>query len=321
MRCAALAELARRENHEPIFAGVGYDGETLRALEVRGLRAMDIHAKPGSEDDLAQALGIYCREHCDWVVLDNYYYGPEYQNSLKRAGAFVLIVDDESHQSSYEADLLLNQNVYATEQMYSAVPESCELLLGTRYVLLRDEFRKPCARSYVGSARYGLITAGGGDDRGLIEMTLAGSRSLDSEIIWTVVVGARNPRLAEHRMRAKENVSVLVGAENMSELMARSDFAVAAGGTTVWEMASQALPMILVAIARNQLGNVRSMSDRGAAISAGRIEDCDAGGLARRLQVIVSDPVLREELGTSAARLVDGQGCSRVLRKMAERIK
>ena len=67
--------------------------------------------------------------------------GREYQSALKRAGRKVLFVDDNGHAEHYSADLVLNQNAYASEDLYRNREAATELLLGLQYAMLRREFR------------------------------------------------------------------------------------------------------------------------------------------------------------------------------------
>ena len=51
------------------------------------------------------------------------------------------MVLDDLHDRPHAADLLLDQNYAHTAQDYAhLLPETCRVLAGTRYALLRDEF-------------------------------------------------------------------------------------------------------------------------------------------------------------------------------------
>ena len=54
----------------------------------------------------------------DWIVVDGYQFDSAYQKALRAAGMKVLFIDDNGEASPYSADLILNQNLHASEAMY-----------------------------------------------------------------------------------------------------------------------------------------------------------------------------------------------------------
>ena len=65
----------------------------------------------------------------------------------------------------YCADLVLNQNIYAREELYKYRDFKTELLLGSPFVLLRSEFRSWRNRIRKNPDKAGkiLVTLGGSD--------------------------------------------------------------------------------------------------------------------------------------------------------------
>ena len=57
----------------------------------------------GTTVELAREIGA------DWVVLDGYQFGTEFQQAIKDAGMRLLVVDDDGCAQHYVADLILNQ--------------------------------------------------------------------------------------------------------------------------------------------------------------------------------------------------------------------
>ena len=85
--------------------------------------------------------------------------------ALKAAGRKLLVVDDTGHAGVYAADLVLDQNAHATEKLYQCREPYSKLLLGSRYALLRREFRpwREWKREIAPVARKVLVTVGGTD--------------------------------------------------------------------------------------------------------------------------------------------------------------
>src|SRR5690606_26558309 len=109
----------------------------------------------------------------------------------------IMVIDDLANRR-HDCDLLLDQNLYENmEQRYMGlVPETCKLLLGPRYALLRPEFReaRKKLRPRDGTVRRILIFFGGTDPTNETLKAIEAVRLLNcSDIEVDVVVGAKNP--------------------------------------------------------------------------------------------------------------------------------
>src|SRR5262249_42676114 len=91
-----------------------------------------------------------------------------------------------------------------------------------------------------------------------------------------------------------------------------ADLAVAAGGTTAWELAFMGLPALLVALAPNQVGNVREIAAYGAAQSLGWHQSLGPETVATELAALLRDAKRRAEMSRRGRSLIDGQGAFRV---------
>ena len=108
-------------------------------LVSEGIDVINIFEKPGSMDDAKHTAYIAADSGSEWVVVDGYYFGSDYQKKIKEYGLHLLFIDDNGHADHYYADLVLNQNLHATEKLYRNREPNTKLLLGPKYVLLRQE--------------------------------------------------------------------------------------------------------------------------------------------------------------------------------------
>ena len=119
--------------------------ENTPSLQQR-LRDEGIEAEPavraGTAEDAEQTRSLAIRTNADWVVVDGYQFGADYQSLIKSAEFKVLFMDDYVHAEPYTADLVLNQNLQASPSLYAKRGSSTDLLLGPRYAMLRREFRR-----------------------------------------------------------------------------------------------------------------------------------------------------------------------------------
>lgn len=320
MRCLALAQAWQEEiGGEVIF--VAADG--ISALEKRlageGCVVANIATKAGSGDDARQTIGLAQDYAADWIVVDGYHFGGDYQRIVKDVGLRLLFVDDYGHAERYFADIVLNQNISATESLYAKRESYSQLLLGPRYVLLRREFWRwhDWQREIPDVARKVLVTLGGADPHNATLKVIQALQQIEVDGLEAeVVIGAGFNN--EHTLKSaigkrRTKIRLEYNVNNMPELMAWADVAVSAGGTTCWELAFMGLPALHVALADNQRSVVSSLQTHDIGADMGWYESLSSADIARSLQNLLGDRTRREAMIRQGRLLVDGDGAKRVV--------
>jgi len=313
MRCIALAQGWRRGGGDVIFVCA----EITPSLEARlGAERFSVHhlkAEPGTTEDANRTIETFVEQrHSEpsWLVCDGYQFGGTYQRAIKAAGPRLLIMDDYGHAEHYSADLVLNQNLSAREELYENRASYTRLLLGTRYVLLRKQFLayRNWSREIVPVACKVLVTLGGADPDNVTAKVIEVLSSLDVDV--KVIVGGSNPHFENLKSKIenrRSKIELLVGPDDMPDLMAWADVAIAAGGTTSWELAFMGLPSLVFVLANNQRAVVDAL-DTARVSRKTAIDD-----LADDLITLLADAEGRHALSEHGRKLVDGLGVSRVL--------
>ena len=319
MRCLALAQ-AWQEAGGEVFLGARTLAETLK----RRWRDEQIESRQiaTSGDDAGETVKLAREIGADWVVLDGYQFGTEFQRAIKNAGFRLLVVDDDGCAQHYAADLILNQNPCASRNMYPSRNIGTELLLGTRYALLRREFlsARPANRAHAPRAARILVTLGGADLDNCTRKILEAVAVIEG-LATTAIVGPDNPRapeLEELAKRADARIAIRQNPPDMPQLMAWADIAVSAAGTTCWELAFMGLPMLLVVLADNQRPNATCLDKLGTAANLGWHGALSEDKMRAAIVQTLDDPALRASMSQKGFELVDGRGASRVVRKMRE---
>jgi len=321
MRCLALAQAWQADGGSVMF--VGNMTPTLEnRLAAENIKVRNLKVKAGGLKDAdrtvrhAKALGA------SWVVVDGYHFRGDYQHQLRESVLRVLFIDDYGHADRYEADLVLNQNIDAEEGLYADRADRTDLLLGLQFALLRKEFwpwREP-RREIQSEADHVLVTLGGADPENLTTEAIKALSELERlGVQGTAVVGGSNPH--EERIRAAAEsvgvpVTVLQNVNDMAELMAGTDLAVSAGGSTCWELAFMGIPSAIVVLAENQRGIARSLDKAGAAVNLGWHKSIGAPEVASSIMSLLRSDRKRRRMAQTAQSLVDGKGTERVLGKM-----
>jgi UDP-2,4-diacetamido-2,4,6-trideoxy-beta-L-altropyranose hydrolase len=282
-RCAALAAAWGPG------AVVAVDPEVRSRAEVLAPGAVvEAPADPGALGDLVGD---------GWLVVDGYDFDAAWVDRTGVPADRRLLIDDHGHGERHDAAVVLDQNLGATPDDYPRRPPGSTLLLGARYALVRGA--DPERRDRRRPVRRLLVALGGEPTPALVERVRHTLAALDVPVV-DVVGGGDLCRLAD-----LPGVSVHGFVANVPGLMAGADLALAAAGTTTWDLCRHGLPSVLLAVADNQVPVARAVIDAGAALGDG-----DPGELLARL---VADPGLRCSLADRARRLVDGRGPRRVV--------
>jgi len=277
---------------------------------------------PGGSGDIRGTVGLVEETRPRIVVLDGYRFGGDFQSALRETGAVTLFIDDFVHADWYRAEYVLNQNVYARSDMYERRDPETRLLLGTRYALLRPEFREYRAKRGDVPERAGsiLVTLGGGDPDNFTLKVMEALKRVPRSLSVTVVAGSANPHIDALNDAAgdMDGWRVLRGVRNMAELMAGADMAVSAGGTTSWELLCLGVPTVMLIIADNQRMTVEHLGRTGVAVNAGSARSVGVDELAEKIAALADDGRRRAEMRRRAMAMVDGDGAGRVVEVLAK---
>lgn len=325
MRLLALAQAYRDRGGPVHWAFAEMPGRVRERLLADRICLHELDVRPGSAADAQATVQIAYSVAAPWVVLDGYRFDAQYQRTVKATGVSLLVLDDLAKEPLYDADIVVNQNVHAETLNYRVRPTT-RLLLGPRYVLLRDEFRtlKGIGRSSASSVRRILVTFGGSDPENLTSRVLEAVDAMAlAEIAIDVVMGSANPHIETVRRlvaNARSHVRLFCDVDDMADLMAEAGIALSAAGVTALELAFTGVPTILCATSENQEPALAAFQAHGAALSIGSARSVSNDTIRAAVSRLLRDEALRLTLSVQAQNLVDGAGTTRVLQTMFPRL-
>ena len=318
MRCLAIGQSWQAAGGRVVFVMAPSTPSIEERLVQRRIEVISIPDAPGSDEDVEHLTGIAQKNGAEWIVVDGYHFHENYQSVIKQAVHKLLLVDDTGNRGRYLADIVLNQNINAEPAMYLNRESYTHLLLGTDYVMLRQEFQRwrRWKRTFPAKATKLLITLGGSDPEGLtLPVTSALSEFVADGIEVRVVLGGSNPRAGElQRIVTKigTRIQVHTNVTDMAAVMADSDLAIICGGGTLWE----ALYMGCATISYSRPGVQDQINEKlhalGAIFNLGLAKDFDAVGLRRVAASLIGSEENRRSMAEHGREIVDGQGASRV---------
>ncbi len=213
---------------------------------------------PAPESDTIEAKKIAAEflTPNDTMVLDGYHFDTTYQRMIKESGCQLVAIDD-IHAHPFVADIVLNHALGISTEDYQLAPDT-QLLLGTRYTLLRPEILETDRRRDTLSEASPLLLCMGGADPN--NDTVAILDMLDRQAIQrpiVLLVGAAYTYekelinwLSNHSLKVEWHRDV--PAKQLVELMKRCPIAILPPSTIAYEYLHIGGLLFLTVIATNQ---------------------------------------------------------------------
>lgn len=342
MRCLTLADALRERRARSHFICRAHDGHLIEYIRARGHQVSALPATKSTSttsttdnasahahwlgadwtSDVIDTLSVLQGQRADWLVVDHYALDARWEKQLRQTCQRLLVIDDLADRS-HDCALLLDQNLGRLASDYGRwVPANCTVLAGPQYALLRPEFAawrpRSLARRAIPRLQHLLITLGGVDKDNATTQVLKALHNcpLPDDCKITVVMGPHAPWLADvlaHAAQMPWPTEVLVDVQNMAELMARSDLAIGAAGSTNWERCCLGLPCLLLVLADNQKSSAEALAQVNA-VQVVALESL-AFSLPAHIRELASCDMLKS-LSNAAQAITSGYGAPQLALQM-----
>jgi len=321
-RCINLAEVLRSRGSEVSFVCRDDEAKSFEALEDRLLATvllpmLEVDEVISQQEDAQQTIQALQGERPEWLIVDTYMLDKVWERLMRPHVAKIAVIEDLSSRE-HDCDLLIDQN-YSERSATSFekfVPKTCELLLGPRFALIGDQFRKlrELKSKPAPELKHIFVFCGGSDPQNLTQKAIDEiSCSELSNIAVDVVVGAQNKTFdREAALKLNANIEIHEASGEFARIMSIADLAIGAGGTTSWERMCLGVPSIVVSIADNQNSACEKLGRDGLINYLGMQSSLKSGELrdavvkAQTNYASLFDQVERGQI------LVDARGCERV---------
>ncbi len=276
--------------------------------------------KCGQVNDALETLNMLGQIEPDILVVDHYALDNIWESIVSIKIKKIFVIDDLSNRQ-HNCSFLLDQNFFLNQKKryQGLVPKDCTLLLGPKFALLRNEFEltRNITDPRNGEIKTILVCFGGFDYKNYTSLALNAISDIQKKILGKlsirVIVSKNFPHLeAIKKLCVKFGFEIFIQPKKISALMADSDIAISAGGSTVWEMCSVGLPQILIAAADNQIQISKSLDIFGSSIFIKNKRNHNKAYIARLLEYLILNPRKVALMSNKAYSLADGLGSSRV---------
>lgn len=242
----------------------------------------------------------------DCLITDSYDVNESYFDEIKKGFAVTGYIDD-LNKHRYNVDFIINQNSYAEDFVYKTNKDT-KFFLGSKYALLRKEFLNLPKKSIRKNVQDIMITLGGSDNNNLTKAIIDNISNVFTDVNLHVVIGPSF--IYKQALRAMEsNKIILYNNPRMSDIMQKCDIAIAACGSTLYELAASGIPTIGVVVVDNQKRAAKKMEDLGIILYAKSIQN-----VADNIEKL--DYQKRMYMAKLGQNLVDGLGGIRIAKEI-----
>lgn len=338
MRCLTLADALRELGATCCFICRPHTGHLLDLIKQRGhvaiaLAPVDVAFRAPVDSAHAQWLGCSWESDAeqtktalaavkpDWLVVDHYALDRRWEQKLRCSAKHLMVIDDLADRQ-HDCDVLLDQNLGRQDKDYDGLlSPRTQTFIGPENALLRPEFslwrENSLQRRIQPKLQQLLITMGGVDKDNATGWVLRALHDccLPQDLTITIVMGSNAPWLKEVQEQAAamfRPTQVLTGVSNMAELMAKSDLAIGAAGSTSWERCALSLPTVLLILATNQQSSAMALQSLGAAHVASDAEQLIV--IMSALFDLQSGTEALKEMSQAAGKITRGDGTSKVVK-------
>ena len=279
--------------------------------------------------ELPSLLEIVKKEKAELVIVDSYYVTDEYLKALMKL--LPVVYFDDVFEFPYECTAIVNYNLFAYEwkQRYleKYKDKKIQLFIGTKYVPLRKEFSVQ-VHSYIHvNVRNILVSTGGADPYKIAEKIareVAKTEEL-SDVLFHFVVGSlsTNYKKMKELEASSENIIIHADVTNMADLMRKNDIAVAAAGSTLYELCVCGIPTVTYTFADNQLPGAETFAKQKIMINLGdyRRTTNFFPHMIEEIVELKKDIRRRVTMSQLMQELVDGKGANRLACEILKIVK
>jgi spore coat polysaccharide biosynthesis predicted glycosyltransferase SpsG len=256
-------------------------------------------------------------KNSDFVVIDSYLAPKSLYDSIlnllhsqPQPQPKPLLMIDDYKRIDYPKGIVVNPSIYGDKLDYPK-KKGIKYLLGKDYIILRKEFWDIPEKMINKEVKDILITLGGINNTDFLKKLLKFLSGKFSDFNYHVIT---NSNLSLN-LNLNLNLYSSLSAQEMLELMLKSDICISGGGQTTYELARVGVPAIGICFAENQTGNLKYGDLCGYLKYIGNSDDNSLlDNIKNALEEITSFEQ-RDKMSSLGRANVDGEGAERIVKK------
>lgn len=320
MRCLSIADAVRENEEDVTFILADENGKNY--IEKRGYRTIILHTE---WDDMESEIPVLCdvikEKKITSILIDSYQITEYYLKVLSNYVKTIYI--DDFAKRKYSVSALICYMSHWEKLQHKEMYLNTKLMLGLQYAPVRKAFQNIEKKEIKKDVETVLLLSGGTDPYNILSKMLRIIKEMNfKEII--VICGRYNSEFDVLLEEYKDDnrICILKSVDNIEEYMKKTDLAISAGGTTLYELCACGTPTISYAFADNQLENVYGFAGKKIIEYAGDVRYEDIfDNMKYIIKKYCESIELRKMYSQKMQLLVDGKGASHIVSEWKKLLK
>lgn len=324
MRCLALAQCCQDRGWQCFFLSRCQSDVLESCIRREGFEYVQYNMSHPNNYDYKRTLSLIASFNPEWIVIDGYFFTPDYLQALHETESKILVIDDDNLLPHYPVDIILNTGLDSDKLTYHNHPHT-KLLLGPEFSLIRKQFivqRHEVALSKNVATKI-LLTMGGSDpDNVTLHIVRALKKIKMEDLFVRIVLGPANLHFKSLKQEIQKSAFSnkrqcptfrLEKDPNMAECMVWADAAISGAGVTCLELCYMGVPFVSIELAENHQSAAKKIEGFGACLNLGSIEKLNEDIITSTLKTFFYNQKTRHRMSECGRNLIDGKGCERII--------
>lgn len=263
MRCIELCRVLDKKKYSTTF--ISKDTLLSRTL-LKNIKNKSFIRYQNMIEDIQKSQRIIRNKKIKALIIDSYLHDEHWEKAINIKK---LIAFDDMPKKKHFVDMLIDMGSKKRKIKYKKLlPQHTEIVIGTEYRILRDEFIKtnPIQNSYDI-----FICFGGSDSDNFTEKSINELLKIKSKLKIIIILGPGYNKTNIARMKNKldsccHEFTIIHDSMNISEQMNQSKIIITAPGGMAFEAASLSKDIILIKSEENQKDNILLFKSLNAAL-------------------------------------------------------
>lgn len=264
MRCIELCRVLDKKNYTTTF--ISKDSLLSRTL-LKNIKNKSLIRYKNMSEDIKKSQRIIRNKKINALIIDSYLHDENWEKAINIKK---LIAFDDRPKKRHFVDMLIDMGSKKRKIKYKKLlPKSTEIVIGTEYRILREEFIK---NTKTVEKHYDIfICFGGADSDNFTEKSINELLNIKSKLKIIIILGPGYNKTNIARVRNKLDTShheftVIHDSINISAQMNQSEIIITAPGGMAFEAASLGKKIILIKTEKNQQDNILLFRSLNAAL-------------------------------------------------------
>ena len=226
--------------------------------------------------------------------------------ALRSNGAKICLLDNMTR-----ARLIADVVIYPVSHLYNGLNwngSKVRIYSGAKYFPLNKEFIKTKRAAH--SVFTILVLMGGADPFNVTSKVTSALKTIKTPYKALILIG---PAFNKQSIAEDKRFKLVRAPKNVAVLMAITDLAITAFGTSLYELASMGVPAAIIHNFKGDADDVRNFTQLGTAVSFGHFNKVNATSIAKQIISLMNNHEFLLKLSRNGKELVDGKGAQRIV--------